>query len=204
MSCPNFARLILLYAEISSVRQMREFAFQHARVSLRPPFPHIHHGRRSWLIVQTTTINESVSSILESTATVHDLFVAHAKQVQAATALPDSPPPPTTYIQGRSRRRRRLAESRPGKANHDPESDSESDSDPDTEGKQVSANRTLGHEPSFVEQSLRDRVKAMSRDLEAKVRALGEGVEELARGEEGDEGQAEVWGMLDFALEDWR
>jgi hypothetical protein len=44
----------------------------------------------------------------------------------------------------------------------------------------------------------------MIRDLEAKVRVLRDGVEELARGEEGDEGQAEVWGMLDFALEDWR
>jgi hypothetical protein len=36
------------------------------------------------------------------------------------------------------------------------------------------------------------------------VLVLKEGVEELARGEEGDQGTAEVWGMLAFALEDWR
>jgi hypothetical protein len=41
-------------------------------------------------------------------------------------------------------------------------------------------------------------------DLERMVLGLRDGIEELARGEEGDEGAAEVWGMLAFALEDWR
>jgi hypothetical protein len=140
------------------------------------------------LIIQTSTLNESLKSILEMTSTIYDLFFTLSQ------STPSSPPPPTsTYIQGRSRRRqrrqRRRAES----------SDSEDEDEED--GK---ANRTLGGEISFAQLSLRDRVGRVQSDLEGAVAVLKNGVEELARGEEGDEGAAEVWGMLAFALEDWR
>ena len=68
----------------------------------------------------------------------------------------------------------------------------------------MKANRTLGAEISFAQLGLRERVKRVQDDLGSAVVVLKEGVEELARGEEGDEGAAEVWGMLAFALEDWR
>jgi hypothetical protein len=47
---------------------------------------------------------------------------------------------------------------------------------------------------------LQQRVKAMNTELGRAVGVLKQGVEELARDEEG----GEVWGMLEFALEDWR
>lgn len=47
-------------------------------------------------------------------------------------------------------------------------------------------------------------MKRVQDDLGSAVDVLKEGVEELARGEEGDDGAAEIWGMLAFALEDWR
>jgi hypothetical protein len=47
-------------------------------------------------------------------------------------------------------------------------------------------------------------VRRIEDDLERWVITLRDGAEELARGEEGDEGAAEVWGMLAFALEDWK
>jgi hypothetical protein len=63
----------------------------------------------------------------------------------------------------------------------------------------------LGGEISFAQLSLKERVKRVQDDLGSAVVALKDGVEELARGgEEGDEGAAEIWGMLAFALEDWR
>jgi len=129
------------------------------------------------------------------TSTVHDLFFTLSQ------AGPESPPPPNSkYIQGRSRRRQRrqLAQST---RRRDESSDSDSDSDNEAEGK---ANRTLGGEISFAQLSLRDRIKRVLDDLGCAVTTLKEGVEELARGEEGDEGAAEVWGMLAFALEDWK
>lgn len=68
----------------------------------------------------------------------------------------------------------------------------------------MKANRTLGGEISFAQLSLRDRVRRVQDDLGTAVASLKDGVEELARGEEGDERAAEVWGMLSFALEDWK
>jgi len=47
-------------------------------------------------------------------------------------------------------------------------------------------------------------MKRVQDDLGSAVVVMKEVVEELARGEEGDEGAAEIWGMLAFALEDWR
>jgi hypothetical protein len=145
-----------------------------------------------------------VDTILQLTATLHDLFITHSKEVVRipvgdvkTTASP--PPPPTTYIQGRSRRRRRLAETRQIKANHS-DSESGSDSDPEVGAEAEGPNRTLGAEPSFRELSLKDRVSAMNTELGRAVGVLKQGVEELARDEEG----GEVWGMLEFALEDWR
>lgn len=143
--------------------------------------------------MQTAPLNESLRSILEMTSTVHDLFFTLSQ------TIPTSPPPPSsTYIQGRSRRRQRrqIAQSTRRRAES-----SDSDESDEEDGK---ANRTLGAEISFAQLSLRDRVERLQRDLQSAVLVLKEGVEELARGEEGDEGAAEVWGMLAFALEDWR
>ena len=127
------------------------------------------------------------------TSTVHDLFFTLSQ-----TASSSPPPPNSKYIQGRSRRRQRrqLAQSTRRRADS---SDSENSDEED-----VKANRTLGGEISFAQLSLNERVKRMQDDLGSAVVVLKEGVEELARGEEGDEGAAEVWGMLAFALEDWR
>ena len=151
------------------------------------------HLRPGLANIQTAIINDSVKSILELTSTIHDLFIALSQ-----TSPTQSPPPPDTkYIQGRSRRRQRLAQSH---RRRQAES-SDSEDDDEDHGK---ANRTLGGEVSFAQLSLKERVERIQGDLEKMVVSLKDGVEELARGEEGDEGAAEVWGMLAFALEDWR
>jgi hypothetical protein len=125
------------------------------------------------------------------TSTVHDLFFTLSQ-----TASSSPPPPNSKYIQGRSRRRQRrqLAQSTRRRAES---SDSENSDEEDVR------NRTLGGEISFAQLSLRERVKRVQDDLGSAVVALKDGVE-LARGEEGDAGAAEVWGMLAFALEDWK
>lgn len=120
------------------------------------------------------------------TSTVHDLFFTLSQ------TTPSPPPPSSRYIQGRSRRRQRRQLARQVES-----SESESDEE---DGK---ANWTLGGEISFAQLSLRQRVERVQSDLDSAVGTLKLGVEELARGEEGHEG-AEVWGMLAFALEDWR
>jgi hypothetical protein len=127
------------------------------------------------------------------TSTVHDLFFTIS-----LTASSSPPPPNSKYIQGRSRRRQRrqLAQSTRRRAES---SDSENSDEED-----VKANRTLGGEISFAQLSLKERVKRVQDDLRSAVVALKDGVEELTRGEEGGEGAAEIWGMLAFALEDWR
>lgn len=136
--------------------------------------------------IQTATLNEAVKAILEMSSTVHDLFFTLSQ------TTPSPPPPSSRYIQGRSRRRQRRQLARQVES-----SESESDEE---DGK---ANRTLGGEISFAQLSLKQRVERVQRDLDSVVGTLKLGVEELARGEEGHEG-AEVWGMLAFALEDWR
>jgi hypothetical protein len=146
----------------------------------------------STLTLQTATLNDSLKHILEMTSTVHDLFFTLSQ-----TASSSPPPPNSKYIQGRSRRRQRrqLAQSTRRRAES---SDSENSDEEDVR------NRTLGGEISFAQLSLRERVKRVQDDLGSAVIVLREGVEELAGGEEGDEGAAEIWAMLAFALEDWR
>ena len=127
------------------------------------------------------------------TSTVHDLFFTLSQ-----TASSSPPPPNSKYIQGRSRRRQRRQLDQSTRRRQ------ESSGSEDSDEEDVKANRTLGGEISFAQLSLRERVKRVQNDLGSAVVLLKEGVEELARGEEGDEGAAEIWGMLSFALEDWR
>lgn len=147
---------------------------------------------------QTSALNECVSAILDMTADIHDLHVAHALSLEAPDQAPEPTPPPEApadrygHVQGRSRRRQMRKQRHP--ASH---SDSDSDDSDDAEESKTVANVTLKGDVSLAEVSLEERAKQLSSSLAQHVDSLREGVEEMGRDDE-------VWGMLAFALQDWR
>lgn len=140
---------------------------------------------------QTSIVNGCVHDIMAIAQGLPEL----SRQLRTETLSPAERTPIRSHIQGRSRRRQ-------NKQRPDTPESSDSDRDP----QEVETAEMAEMSVSSVDMSPHERLDRSEKRLVEIVDVLREGVADLAYGEvqAGHEGEREVWGMLDFALEDWR
>lgn len=135
-------------------------------------------------------------AIIELSADVHDLVMAHRHQEEDLKVSRSPAPPNDLYVQGRSRRRQKRIRRRTA--------DSSSDEDSGDEQEAAErADRTLKADVSLADVSVKDRIGDLGTQLDQSVRTLIEGVEELSRSDGPGDEHAEGWAMLSFALQHW-
>lgn len=121
----------------------------------------------------------------------------------AGSIMPDPAPlsvktetPAKSNVTGRSKRRLRRIRRRPDTPNS---SDEENEIVPNVmKEEEVTISRTMDDiSPEKTLEKIGNRLKEV-------VQVFRDGVEDLSVGDHTDEGERDVWGMLDFALQDWR
>ncbi|WVQ83578.1 hypothetical protein IAT38_005719 [Cryptococcus sp. DSM 104549] len=131
----------------------------------------------------TSDIQDAVLSVLDMTSTLSDCFASYLSQTAS------SPINTATRFVTRRRPRRKIRRRR---------QDVSSDEDGDG-GEGGRQGRAAEASVSFVELSLAERMRKMDHELELCAAVLKEDVDRLGMDRGG-----EVWGMLGFALEEWK